>query len=238
MVTSTKFGIVAALEREVRPLLRRCERIRSTPEFAFYEFPDAVIVCGGIGKAAAARAARAVLEAYRPATLVSVGFAGAVNSDLKVGDLLVPAAVLDLESGRNFKVEAGKGVLATAARIAGQKEKLKLNERAVNAVDMEAAAVAEVAQDQGVRFLALKAISDTADFAMPAMEQFVSPAGKFRLAGFLAHVALRPSMWPIVRKLASNAAQAARVLSDALDTLLRDGTIRKSQIGVIVRVDA
>src|SRR5262245_49436607 len=117
MATSIKFGIVAALERELRPFLRRCRRVRSTADFAFFECSDAVAVCGGIGKAAAARAAEALVDAYRPATLISAGFAGAVLADLKVPDLLLAGEVLDTEIGRKFTTSAGEGVLATITKV-------------------------------------------------------------------------------------------------------------------------
>jgi adenosylhomocysteine nucleosidase len=238
MATSTKFGIIAALERELRPWLRRCQRIRSTPDYAFYEFSDAVAVCGGIGKAAAARATSALVDSCRPSILISAGFAGAVNSDLKVADLLTPVEIVDVETGDTFRLEAGRGVLATTGHIADKGYKAMLSARGVSAVDMEAAAVAQVARENGLRFLALKAISDDAEFAMPPMDRFLSEAGKFRTASFLTHVALRPAMWPRVKRLAANSARAALVLSDALDTLLREAIIGKTQIGAIVRVDA
>ncbi|MCI0350308.1 MAG: phosphorylase [Acidobacteriales bacterium] len=233
---STRFGIVAALERELRPMTRRCARIRTTPDFAFFEFPDAVVVCGGIGKAAAARASEALVRAYQPAVLVSAGFAGAVRVELKVGDLLAAGEVLDVESGRKFPASGGSGVLATITQIADREQKALLAACGISAVDMEAAAVALTAQKNGLHFLALKAISDDAEFEMPPMQRFLSQ-GKFRAASFLAHVALRPAMWSKVRRLAASSARAAFVLSEALDTLLREGTIGKVRIGDTVRVD-
>ena len=238
MATSTKFGVVAAVERELRPLLRRCQRMRSTADFAFFEFPNAVVVCGGIGKVAAAKATRALVETYRPATLVSAGFAGSVQPELKVADLLLPSEVLDAESGIKFSTAAGERVLATIGEVADKSHKAMFAASGISAVDMEASAVAQAAHENGLRFLALKAISDDVNFAMPPMHRFVSAAGKFRLPNFLGYAALRPAMWPTVRQLAANSARAALVLSDALDTLLREGIIGKTRIGAIVRVDA
>jgi adenosylhomocysteine nucleosidase len=235
MATSTKFGIVAAMERELRPLTRRCQRIRTTPDFAFFEFSEAVVVFGGIGKAAAAKASQALVEAYRPTTLVSAGFAGAVCPDLKVSDLLLAGEVLDVESGRRFPIPAGEGVLATTTGIADKRQKALLAVCGVSAVDMEAAAVARVAHERALHFLALKAISDDVLFDMPPLDPFLSPGGEFRVGSFLSWVALRPRMWPKVKQLVTNSARAAFVLSNALDTLLREGIIGKTQIEAIVR---
>jgi adenosylhomocysteine nucleosidase len=238
MATPTKFGIVIAMEGELRPLLRRALRIRSTPQFVFYEFDNAAVVSGGIGRAAAGQAAQAVLQAYRPSVLISAGFAGAAKEGMRAGDLFIASEVLDARDGKRFAVGDADGLLVTLERIANREQKMQLAQAGAWAVDMEAAAVAAVAERAGVGFLAVKAISDELAFAMPAVERFVSAQGKFRTAYFITHVALRPWLWRNLRKLAVNSARAARALSGALDTLLREGTIGKSQIGAIVRADA
>ena len=51
------------------------------------------------------------------------------------------------------------------------------------AVDMEAAAVARGAQARGVRFMAVKAISDESTFAMPSMDRFVDGRVNFAREG-------------------------------------------------------
>lgn len=230
--------MVIAMESELRPLLRRALRVRSTPEFVFYEFANAAVVSGGIGKAAAARAAQAVLEDYGPSVLISAGFAGAAKSELKAGDLFIASEVLDATDGKRFSIAEADGTLVTLDRIANEEQKMQLAREGVSAVDMEAAAVAAVAERAGVGFLAVKAISDELDFAMPALDPFLSAGGKFRTSRFITHVALRPWLWRNLRKLAVNSARAADALSGALDTLLREGTIGKSQVGAIIRVDA
>ena len=235
MVMPIEFGMVAALERELRPLLRRSERIRTTPDFVFYELASAVIVCGGIGKAAAQRAASAIISAYRPQAVISVGFAGALHAQLKIGNVFIASEVLDVATGRRFRTETGEGLLATADKIAAQEQKRELARSTAWAVDMEAAGVAEIAQQHGTSFFAVKAISDESDFPMPAMNEFVNAAGKFRTAAFLTHVAVRPCMWRQVRQLARNSALAANALSEALDTLLAAGLVATTHRGDIVR---
>ena len=226
------------MESELGPLLRRAMRVRSTPEFVFYEFANAVVVSGGIGREAAARAAHAVLGDYGTSVLISAGFAGATKEELKAGDLFIASEVVDVIDGKRFRVADADGVLVTLDRVANEEQKMQLAREGASAVDMEAAAVAAVAERAGIGFLAVKAISDEIDFAMPAVERFVNAAGKFRTARFITHVVLRPWLWPNLRKLAVNSTRAADALSSALDTLLREGTIGKTQIGAIVRADA
>jgi hypothetical protein len=69
MAGSAKIAMVAALEREVRPLVkgwRRVEREYLDRRFKFFESGQAVLVCGGIGAETARRATEAVIALYRP----------------------------------------------------------------------------------------------------------------------------------------------------------------------------
>ena len=78
----SRVAFVAALEREVRPLLktwRVSTRDHDGRRFRFYENADIVLVCGGIGAAAARRAAEAVIALFEPSMIYSVGFAGALD---------------------------------------------------------------------------------------------------------------------------------------------------------------
>ena len=75
----SEVAIVAALEREVAGLVKSWPRVSRDFEgrsFKFFEKSNAVLVCGGIGPEAARRATEAVVALYRPAELISAGFAG------------------------------------------------------------------------------------------------------------------------------------------------------------------
>jgi adenosylhomocysteine nucleosidase len=221
LAVSGKVAIVAALEREVRPLIkhwRAVEREHDGRKFTFFEKGNVVLVCGGIGPDAARRATEAVIELYGPAEVVSAGFAGAVDSTLKVGAVFVPARVVDSQDGSSAPTYTGTGVMVSCASMAGPEQKAKLaNAFGAQAVDMEAAAVARGTQARGVRFLAVKAISDENDFSLPRMDRFVSPEGKFRTAAFVVSVAAQPWIWLGVIRLAKNASQASHALCRRLE---------------------
>jgi hypothetical protein len=87
---------------------------------------------------------------------------------------------------------------------------------------MEAFAVAAVAQERGVEFMAIKSISDEMDFAMPPMRQFVDDEGQFHTGRFLGYVAVRPRLWAAVNRLAAGSIRAADALSAALEALEAD----------------
>jgi len=221
MSNSAKVAMVAALEREVRPLVKQWRTIEREYEgrrFKFFESGQAVVVCGGIGAEAARRATEAVIALYQPQLVQSVGFAGALDPALKVGEIFSPSRVIDSRDGSSMETSAGSGTLVSAAGIAGVEEKMKLSESyGAQAVDMEAAAVARGAQARGVRFMAVKAISDESGFAMPAMDRFVGGNGQFRTGSFVVFAALRPWLWSHVIQLARNSAKASRALCAELE---------------------
>ncbi len=215
-----KIAVVAALEREVRGLIKNCTRAPREyggRQFMFFEQQEMVIVCGGIGLEAARRAAEAVIALYHPALVLSVGFAGALHAGLQVGDVFSPAVVLDARDGSRFEVDGGKGLLVTFMAVAGSKQKAHLAEAYnAQAVDMEAAAVAAAARVHGIQFAATKVVSDGLDFDMPETARFIGPQGEFRTASFAFFVALRPWLWGRVAILARNSNQAARILAGHL----------------------
>jgi adenosylhomocysteine nucleosidase len=226
MANSAKVAMVAALEREVFALVKRWRRIEREHEgrwFKFFESGEAVLVCGGIGAEAARRAAEAAIALYQPVLVQSVGFAGALDPALKVGEIFAPSRVIDAKDGSSVETGTGRGVLVSAGTIAGSRQKAKLAEcYGAQAVDMEAAAVALGAQARSVRFMAVKVISDESDFAMPPMDRFVGDLGQFRTGKFVIYAGLRPWLWARVIQLARNGARASRALCAELDRYINE----------------
>jgi len=220
----SEIAIVAALKREIAGLVKnwRLERRDfGTSAYDFFESGSNVLVCGGIGAEAARRATEASVALYRPKELISVGFAGALEEEMRVGDVLEPAFVVDARDGSRWRTESGSGVLISFAAVAGKEQKLKLaTAYSAQAVDMEAASVAMGAEKHGLRFRAVKVISDEFGFAMPPMESFVTHDGRFRSGAFAISTALHPKRWPAVFRLARNSNTASAVLSERLSVLL------------------
>jgi adenosylhomocysteine nucleosidase len=217
----SRIAIVAALEREVASLIkdaRRIQREHCGRNFTFFERRDTVIVCGGIGLEAARRAAEAAIALSHPEFLQSVGFAGALQSSLRVGDIFVPAVVLDARDGSHTEIADGNGILLTFMSVADADQKARLAQSyGSQAVDMEAAAVAAAARAHGIAFRAVKVISDEVNFEMPETTRFVDSQGRFRTTRFVAYAALRPWLWPRIAVLARNGSKAAKSLAQYLN---------------------
>ncbi|HKI26499.1 MAG TPA: hypothetical protein VKA07_09250 [Candidatus Sulfotelmatobacter sp.] len=225
----SRVAIVAALEREVRPLVggwQVVEKQHSGRSFRFFENDSTVLVCGGMGAEAARRAAEAVIALFHPALVCSAGFAGALDPALKVGSIMQPRRVVNAGDGSSVSLDNGDGVLVSFASVASPAQKAKLRESfGAQAVDMEAAAVARAAEARDVGFTAVKAISDEADFAFPALERFVDNDGHFHETRFACFAALRPWLWLRVLRLARNSGQASRALCERLRSLLAEENV-------------
>jgi adenosylhomocysteine nucleosidase len=216
-----KLAIVAALEREVRPLVRTwslSEREHERRRYRFFQHGETVLVCGGIGAEAARRASEAAIAIFDPQSVCSAGFAGALDGKLQVGDILRPRSVIDSSDGSAVSLGEGEGVLVSFMEVASPAQKSKLRESyGAQAVDMEAAAVARAAESRHIPFTAIKAISDAADFDLPPMDRFVNPDGGFSEMRFARFVAIRPWLWPKVARLAANSRQASHALCRELE---------------------
>ncbi len=221
---SIRIGIISAMEREVAPFISgwSAVRIQQTP---FVMRTDAsgetAYAASGIGRAPGIAATEALVMAFRPDILVSAGFAGALIRDRKVGDEIVAGVVVDGTTGESFRTESrSTSRIVSSGFIANRNAKLELHARFdAEAVDMEGAAVATVAKRHGIPFCAVKTISDELEFPMLPFADFVDGSGKFRAAGFLGHVSLRPTHWPGLIRMGRNSSKAAAELRLGLEHL-------------------
>ncbi len=221
MAMSKPVAIVAAMRHELGPLERHA-KLRKRDGIYLYELPSALLAVGGIGRDRAQRAAELAVREANPKLLVSAGIAGALTPGLKPGDVLHVRDVVDEATGEHYSTLGGDAVLVTSSRVAGIQGKRRLASRfAASVVDMEGAAVARVAKQQGIRFAAVKAISDELDFPMPPLGQFVDAGGQFHVLAFAGFVAVRPKWWGPAVRLASNTQLAVRNLAEALNHLIQ-----------------
>jgi hypothetical protein len=86
---------------------------------------------------------------------------------------------------------------------------------------MEAAGVAAAAVECDREFAAIKAISDGAEEDIEFLSGFVTPEG-FETGRFIAHIALRPGLWPSVAALNRNSKLAVKALACAVGEFMSD----------------
>lgn len=210
-------AIIAALPREVKPLVKGWEAHMLPGHIALYTHGEAVVACAGMGRMRAELAVRAAMAVMPVTAVISVGLAGACNPKLKAGEIVRAGVVIDDRTGDRFTASQFDQVLVSADAIADAAEKARLHAAfRADAVDMEAATVARLARHYGLEFHAIKAISDEAGFEMDSLSHFVSEDGRFREAAFALHVAVRPWQWGRAMELGGNSRKAVRALTAVL----------------------
>lgn len=223
-------GIITAMPTEVWPLIRRWRRntrLHDGRTYHFFESPEAVVLPGGIGHDAGRRAAEATVSLYLPELLIATGLAGGLKPEWRLGRTMIAAEVIDSGSGQRFKTVQGQGVVISSRMIAGVAEKRRLAAAFPQAdvVDMEGAAVAEIAEQHGLPFMAVKAVSDNLEFDLPPLNEFVAADGQFRAVQFTLWSALRPQWWPKIARLKRISDQGAVALADLLNSIIHDKAV-------------
>ena len=218
----SKVAVIAALERELQPWVRGWNQIvinQDKRDLRGYEKDGIIAVAGGIGCARSEQTANAVVARYHPQMLISAGRAGALIRRLKVGSVITPNVTVDAANGAEYRSVfgaeiVGGGILVSANEIAeSQDARAGLVERFhALAVDMEAAGVAKVAQQEQIAFRCVKAISDEADFQMPPLNKFVDADGNFQTGRFAVWTTVRPWYWGRTIALAQNTKRATQAL--------------------------
>jgi adenosylhomocysteine nucleosidase len=142
---------------------------------------EVVIIESGVGAKAAAQATIEAIKFYEPKWVVSAGFAGGLNENLRRGHILIAAEVASA-SGQLLPVglkldaqwlAATKGLhtgrlLTVDAVIRQPAERRRLAaEHGAVACDMETFGVAEACQQRGARLLSVRIISDAVDDELP-----------------------------------------------------------------------
>lgn len=226
-----RIGILAALPREVKPLVRGWTRVDAPKYVSLWTHQDAagdqvVAACAGMGANAARRAFGAV-EAIGPLDLVlSVGLAGATGKDPKlqqIGQVGCASEVIDVQTGERFLLSPGHRALrlATVTQAAGAAEKARLAATYGAAlVDMEAATVARLATMRGVPMMCVKAVSDVADTQLPEIDAYVDAEGQLQVPRFALHLMTHPASWGPVAALAKASRLASVALCVALTQFL------------------
>jgi adenosylhomocysteine nucleosidase len=154
--------------------------------------PAAAILITGIGRRNAEKSAREFLATHSPELVLTCGFAGGLNPDLKPGDVVfelidrrgeVHEPPTEKESGtrvtrpsessslREKLIAAGAkpAKLFCADRIAttvAEKKKLR-DETGADAVEMESAAIHAVCHERGIPCATVRVILDTANEDLP-----------------------------------------------------------------------
>lgn len=187
---------------------------------------------GGVGAAAATRAARMLVAGHRPRLLASAGFAGGLDPALARGAVVRP--VVSIADGAPHPLPlvvpgssatppaSGPTIVTVAEIVAAPDAKRALAARSgAHLVDMETSAVAAVAAEAGLPCAAVRVISDAVDDELPReVTALARPQSTLRRLGTaLGAVGRRPRAALELWRLYEHAVVDARTLARALQDL-------------------
>lgn len=236
--TRADIGIVCALPLEIGAFLGQCQRVKtySGGPFKFvggmYDGIRIAIVEAGTGPVRARRATMALHDAHHPAWIISVGFAGALQADLKIGNIVVANEIVGLQ-GEQLKIDVGMSSDAARGLFVGctltvdkmvrtiAEKQLLATQTGAIAVDMESLAVATVCRETRTKFMAVRTISDdlSADLP-PEVLSLVGETGAVRFGAVIGSLWKRPSSAKDMWRMRENALQAAEHLASFLDGIV------------------
>ena len=248
-------AVVAAFKEEINDYLKAGGfRVAERSEFIrFYrssEVTNVVVAVGGVGKQRAQAAAKQLIESYSPECVISVGFAGGVQSGLKPGDLFVCDKLMSIEGPAAFwRVDNSQelpplpvtslDMLAWDAEESRQKyaycgcltipqfassSSIKAwlgNVFPVSIIDMESYWVAETAISHSIPHAVIRAVLDPVDETLPPfITETVGDGGVRTWERALKYVVTKPTRTPKLISLAVRVKAAGASLSDLLSDLV------------------
>jgi adenosylhomocysteine nucleosidase len=230
-MTRSGVGVVVALAAEAQALTPAKPRLGQIEDLGGGVRRH---VCGMGPEAAAAAAIELVRSGV--AALAMFGVAGALDPALASGLVLCPSEVLD-DTGRSYAcdgvwrsrlvIRLGSLIELRDAPLLTVREPLLTPEAKAEArrrsgaaaVDMESAAVAAVAQDAGLPFLAVRAIADgAADSLPPALTGAVDRWGRPRALGVAGALLRHPQLIARLPHLAATMNLAIAALRQVAQT--------------------
>lgn len=132
--------------------------------------PGVSLLVTGIGRRNADRSVREFLAAHSPERVLTCGFAGGLNPDLQLGDVLFEIGSRKLEIGIQLVAAGAKPAkFFCADQVAvtvGEKAKMRADTGA-DAVEMESEAIQAACRERGIPCAAVRVISDTAREDLP-----------------------------------------------------------------------
>lgn len=233
MTSDPQILVVAALSRELAGIRREYGR-----EPGSEANPGVALLETGEGIVNAERALEKWLELGKARAVLSIGFAGALSSSLKPGDVLIADEVRDsskapdaemLSAARRALIDAPWihfGVAMTANEIvwkAASKRVLaaSLGGDRTGAVDMESTAIASVCERHDLPFLIARSITDLLDEDLPLdFNQFRNVDGRVDSGKVVRAALLKPGALRGLWQLRSRSQLCARRMGELVRRLI------------------
>jgi len=218
-------GLVVALPEELTTLTS----IKIEKGDCLFITDRLLVAYSGAGPTNATAAAE-LLVAKGATRLISWGCAAALGASLKPGDLILADKLIDAENNElainadwhsyvqsilaNFVVVTGGCLVESVSIVSTSTDKKQLHSlTGAVALDMESIAIAKVAKQYTLPFLAIRVIVDPVEMNLPlAINRSLNDGGEIVLKKLLAFLFLHPAELPDLIKLGLNFNAAKKTL--------------------------
>jgi adenosylhomocysteine nucleosidase len=214
-LATTRILICFALKEEAAPFRKMAIGKAQT---------DTSILLTGIGRQNAEKSLREFLSKNSPELVFTCGFAGGLNPDLKLGEVVFEIGNRKSEIGNQLIAAGAKSSkIFCADRIATtivEKKKLR-DETGADAVEMESAAIQEICAERGIPCATVRVISDTAGEDLPLdFNALAKPDKNLDFGKLFFAVAKSPGKIPALMKLQKQTNFAAQKLANVLEKII------------------
>ena len=200
-----------AFERRALAGLPRLARV--------HEAPEVTVAVTGMGMKNARQTAEVVIRRAKPAIIWTCGYAGGLDPQLTLGDLVFDADAQFSLVDAVLKVGGKRARLVTVDTVAvTQAEKAQLRaDSDADAVDMESAVIREVATMHRCPAATVRAISDTANQDLPLdFNALASPDGGIAPLKLAVALISAPYKIPQLIRFGKDTARVGNLLADSL----------------------
>ena len=232
MMIAVTFALPAESSEFLRRLRDRTGAERNGVRIVRGKIDDRMIevLHTGVGEKVCRQRVAKFLQDQQFDLLISGGFAGALNDQLQVGDLLLAKnfSTIELNNRRSSfsSPPIHKADLLTVSALIDSSEKRHeiAQTSGAAAVDMETEFIAGACADHGIPLLSLRVISDTLDepFPAPTKVLFDIEQQRTRFLTFATFFLAHPNHVPRLIQFARRIARAQKILTGALVAVISE----------------
>jgi nucleoside phosphorylase len=228
-------AFVCAMPMELTPLKKKLSLVKAEmgPLDVYQGIlgrNEVVAVVTGMGTKLAAAVLESLLEQLEVARIVVVGITGALESETPIGTIVYPEVVVDSATGLEYRPDqiapakpTGK-MWTTDVLVTDLDVIARLRSDGVVALDMETAALAQIAERHRIPWSVFRAISDRASDGSLDEEvfQMSNQDGTFNAKAVASYFVKHPGRIPAMARLAKGAKLATeRAASAAIEAVGR-----------------
>jgi len=198
----------------------------------------------GVGRQKAKQATAQVIENFHPEAIISIGYAGALNAELKVGDLFIADCILDEQNdsvafevndslnsewldlaksisfSRELKAKVGKLITVNSVIHTPEGKQDLGKQFGADAVEMETIEIAMLAREMKIPFLSVRGISDAVDHELIDSSSFLGADGEISKLRAGWYVLTHPKSLKNAISLRSHTQIATQNLTDFISKLI------------------